>query len=336
MSSSKKRKTKHRRRGALRLALTVLALTLGTLILLCAVVLIAPLTERVDGSPAAGAESWMARLEDASPLNELILPGTHNSAAQDTPRAFFTKCQALGIGEQLRAGYRYLDLRLVQTDAGDAFLLSCGGGLCKTGGGKALTLDEVLAQCYAFLDAQPTETVLLACSLEENADVRGAQLLLDAYIRESPKYWLLTDTLPTLGEARGRLVLLRGWEDEVGLRQAAGISFRWRDQGGYEDLSLNAEMEEQNGYTLWVQDRYAYGAEAKWDAFLSGVRGTAEGAISLSFLSTRGESAYGHPYEFAKELNARLMEAEDARLGGWIVVDFGSAPLAERIYRLND
>ena len=38
---------------------------------------------------------------------------------------------------------------------------------------------------------------------------------------------------------------------------------------------------------------------------------------------------------FAKELNRRLTEANLA-LDGWVIVDFGSAPLAERIYGANN
>ena len=57
--------------------------------------------------------------------------------------------------------------------------------------------------------------------------------------------------------------------------------------------------------------------------------------MALSFLSTKGESAYGHPFEYAKDLNARLTETDGIALSGWIVVDFGSPTLAERIYRTN-
>lgn len=337
MSGSNKHKTKHKKQRPVRIALTILALTLSAALLLCAVLLIAPLTERVDAVPVEGAERWMGRLDDAALLNELFLPGTHCSAAQYTPRAFFTKCQALDIGAQLRAGYRCLDLRLGSTAGGDGFLLLCGAGACKTGlFGSELSLDDTLSACYAFLEENATETVLLLLRADdESMSVRSVQLLLDAYIREAPQYWLLTDRVPTLGEARGKLVLLRGWEDEIGLCSAAGIPCLWRDQSGAEDVNLNAAAQDQGSYMLWVQDRSDYDADAKWAAFLGGVRSTENGAVSLNILGTTGEGAYGHPYEYARDLNARLMDVEDSRLGGWILVDFGSSALAERIYRLN-
>ena len=59
------------------------------------------------------------------------------------------------------------------------------------------------------------------------------------------------------------------------------------------------------------------------------------GAVRISFLSTKGTAKYGHPYSFAKTLNAKLMAEDTASLDGWIIVDFGSAGLAEHIYKAN-
>lgn len=336
--SVKKRKPNRGRSRALLAALTVLLLILAAGLVLGGVLLIAPLTERPDGTAVDGSADWMRRLNDEQPLNEIALPGTHNSAAVYTPYAFFTKCQAMSIREQLEAGFRYLDLRLGATEARDGFRLLHGAYPCQTRlFGKDLTFDEVLAQCRAFLDEHPSETVLLALKLEDDSlTTRECQFLLDAYVREDPEAWLLTDRIPTLGQARGKLVLLRRWEDEVGLRKEAGIPLRWRDQGGFEDTGLNAAAEEQGFYMLYVQDRYEYDADAKWEAFLAGIRMPEEGAVSLNYLSTKGETRYGHPYEYAKELNARLLEADEDALDGWILVDFGSAPLAEKIYRHNN
>ena len=330
------KKNKRKRNRVLRVFLLILGLTLAAALVLAGVLVIAPLTERADPAVVSGSADWMRKLDDAMPLNEIALPGTHNSAAQYTELAFFTKCQSLGIREQLDAGFRYLDLRLTMEN-GDSFRLTHDVYRCKTDlFGPSLTLDDVLADCYGFLDEHPGETVLLAVRQESGDEsIRSCQLVLDAYIREAPERWCLSDTIPTLGEARGKLVLLRRWEDEVGLRELSGIPLRWRDQGGYGDLSLNSAAEEQADYTLYVQDRYEYDAADKWSCFLAGRRGTEDGAVSLNFLSTKGETVYGHPYEYAKELNARLLEADDAELGGWIIVDFGSAVIAERIWRLN-
>ena len=53
-------------------------------LLLSAVVFLAvvPLTETDPNEIVNGSESWMAALPDDRPLNEIALPGTHDSATQ--------------------------------------------------------------------------------------------------------------------------------------------------------------------------------------------------------------------------------------------------------------
>ena len=128
---------------------------------------------------------------------------------------------------------------------------------------------------------------------------------------------------------------MRRYEDEAGLGTDAGIPLLWANQNGFEDPSLHTAREDNASYTLWVQDRYEYDSADKWNAFTAGLNSaeTGNGNVAIHFLSTKGTSTYGHPYRFAKELNAKLSELPE--LQGWIVIDFASAPLAEHIYRAN-
>ena len=81
-------------------------------------------------------------------------------------------------------------------------------------------------------------------------------------------------------------------------------------------------------------------AEDKWNAFEKGMTyaremsaGVNTECVALNFLSTKGTATYGHPYRYAKELNARLLNSTD--LSGWIVLDFFDARLASHIYSMN-
>ena len=324
---------------ALKLLGRILALCLVLLLLLALAMIVVPLTETGDKTPVPGSADWMAQLPDDKLLSEIVIPGTHDSGTQYVQLAFFSKCQAMGIAAQLEAGFRYLDIRLGVDEHNDIFQLMHGFTKCMTGAlaVDSLYLDGVLEDCYRFLDAHPSETILFAVKQEHGDEsVEAFETMLDAYIRENEDNWLLTDVIPTLGEARGKLVLLRRYEDEAGLGSRAGIPFLWANQNGHDDVALSAAAED-NGYTLYVQDRYEYGTEDKWNAFTAGMdAGRSRGAedISLSFLSTKGILAYGHPFAYAKTLNARLMQANLA-LDGWVIVDFASAPLAERIYSAN-
>lgn len=325
--------TKKRRPSVGLILLKVLLWLIAILLLLAAAFYVIPLTERADNAEVAGSESWMAGLSDDLYLSEITVPGTHDSATKYVQLAFFSKCQSKTIGQQLESGYRYLDIRLGAD--GDRLKLMHGFTNCKTGAlpwSEPLYLEDVLADCYAFLDANPSETILFAVKQEHGEESIGEfESLLKGYIDADPNRWFVSANLPTLGESRGKVVLLRRWEGSL------GVPLIWEDQGGHDDVSLNTVGAEQETYTLWVQDRFCYGADDKWTAFKNGIAGSETGANSaaIQFLSTKGPLAYGHPYAFAKKLNPQLMELELPAESGWIVVDFASAPLAEHIYSTN-
>ena len=329
---------KHR---GLRIALRILCVLLALLLCLALVLFIIPLTETEKQKTVAGSDSWMAGLSGDLRLNEITLPGTHDSATQYVQLAFFSKCQALNIGQQLEAGYRFLDIRL-GVDEGRLKLMH-GFTSCKTGPmpwSDDLWLEDVLAQCYDFLAAHPTETVVFAVK-QEHGDERAAEFaaLLEAVIAQQPDRWFTGNQIPTLDEARGKLVLFRRYLDDSLPPDAdcAGILMYWRKQKGSKDTSLHTEMTDNGSYRLWVQDRYEYGTDDKWNAFLNGLaeERIAPEDLVVHYLSTKGTLPYGHPYGHADTLNARLMDQPSDSLKGWIVVDFASAPLAEHIYRAN-
>lgn len=337
--------SKPKKHGALRVLRRVLCTLLILVLLAAAALFVIPMTETVSVRTAERSADWMAGLDGSLRLNEIVLPGTHDSATQYVQLAFFSKCQALSIGEQLEAGYRYLDIRLGFADTGDLktrkLKLMHGFTNCRTGPmpwDETLYLEQVLEQCYTFLKAHPTETVVFAVKYEHGSDpLPKFASWLDNVLRSDADMWLLTDRIPTLEEARGKLVLMRRWEDEAGLGAQGGIPLLWPDQKGSEDAAKSTEMTDNGTYRLWVQDRYEYGTEDKWNAFLAGLRepGIAAEDLSIHFLSTKGSFQYGHPYRYAKSLNAKLLELPSVELRGWIIVDFADAELASRIWQAN-
>ena len=320
--------------------------TLRILIIILAMVLLAllvfwtiPLTERGDRTAVSGSADWMAGLADDLPLSEIVLPGTHDSATRFVQLAFFSKCQGKDIAGQLEAGYRYLDIRLGVD--GDQLKLMHGFTSCRTGPfpwSKALYLDAVLLQCTAFLEKHPAETIVFAVKQEHGDEsVAEFQRILDSAVSKDASFWLLTDSIPLLSEARGKIVLLRRYEDEAGLGERAGIPLLWPNQNGHADTSRNIEMTDQGSYRLWVQDRYEYAAEDKWAAFTAGLleKNVQEEDVAIHFLSTKGTFVYGHPYAFARKLDPMLLSLPQSGISGWVILDFGSASLAAHIYQAN-
>ena len=325
-------------------ALGTVFVFLSLLVLAVLVLWTIPLFERPADDAVSGSADWMAALPDDIPLECLSIPGTHDAGTANAQLAFFSRCQHGDAARQLADGFRYLDIRLAvrETKDGKTLVLMHGVTLCRETylpWGKPLTLASVLEDCYAFLDAHPGETILFTVSRERSEDsVSEIQTLLAEAVREQPGYWYAGDgsRLPTLGEARGTLVLFRRFNDDAGLGTESGIHFDWHDQGGYSDPS-QAYAE---GYALsedvrlFVEDRYEYETGEKWDAYCAPIDVPETGEIlPLRFLSTKGHAEYGHPYRFARRLNALLLE--NGALPGWTVVDFGTAAAAEKIYSLN-
>lgn len=318
-------------------------LILVPLILLCLAaavygvfMLLIPALESVDRTPVEGSADWMAALSDDRSLAELVIPGTHDCATAGVQLAYFSRCQVLGVGEQLEAGFRYLDVRLAVQ--GDRLRLMHGFVGCTKGlapWSDALYLEDVLSDCYAFLDAHPGETILFAVKKDHGDESEAAfsEILL-AYTARDPERWYLADRIPTLSETRGKLVLLHRYTDADEITNGAGLPLYWAQQDNRDDTRRHGETADNGIYTIWVQDRYKYDAADKYAAFLAAQNEAGRGELSIHFLSTNGNTSYGHPASYAGALNPRLL-AEPTRLHGWVIVDYGSPALAQRIYREN-
>jgi 1-phosphatidylinositol phosphodiesterase len=205
-------------------------------------------------SEPAGDTDWMASLPDSASLAALTIPGTHDSGAIHEPAAGIAKTQTLTFAEQLDAGIRYFDVRCRNFD--DQFLIYHGSI------DQSQTFDDVLAAMYAFLDAHPHETLIV--SVKEELAAQGGTLtfeqLFDQYAARDPARWYLDDSIPTLGAARGKLVLLRRFDATASLGIAAGPAV-WTD---------NATFDIAGPPVLHVEDNYIVTDDAlKWSAITS-------------------------------------------------------------------
>jgi 1-phosphatidylinositol phosphodiesterase len=146
---------------------------------------------------------WMSAQPDQISLAALTLPGTHDTMALYEPLAGTAKAQTMSLAEQYDAGIRYVDIRCV--DVEDVFQIYHGIEF------EQATFDDVLDTTFAFLDAHPTETIVM--SVKQEADDNGAtqsfEATFDDYVTKQASRWYTEDAVPTLGEVRGEIVLLR-------------------------------------------------------------------------------------------------------------------------------
>ncbi len=320
----------------------VLSFVFIVLLIACVAVFIFPYAERAGGA-VAGSADWMKTLDDGLYLSELTLPGTHDSATRFVGLPLFSRCQSSSVANQLEDGFRYLDIRLgvCEKDGEERLALMHGFTYCHSSiwpWSERLYFDDVLKSCADFLKAHPSETVIIAVKQEHGSEsVKELQALISRAFAQYPALLLTTDTMPTLGEARGSVVLMRRYDDEAGFGAAAGLPLIWTDQGGHKDVNLGKVTAASGALELTVQDRFEYDEIDKWAVFEDclGARGSAKNAVCLNFLSTKGTLKYGHPYYFAARLNRHLVRHDIPKNSGWIVVDFGNAEAAQHIYSVN-
>lgn len=207
---------------------------------------------------SARPNAWMARLRDETALSLLSIPGTHNTPAYH--RALpSVRCQAVSARVQLENGVRFLDVRVqVQTGSGpeaDRLQLVHGAFPVSLSGAKLFRplVDETLA----FLTRNPSETVIMSVKREgvgEGSDQLLSRLLRDHHTARDRSRWYTDPNVPTLGQARGKIVLLRRFalDDGIHREENGGRGFGldghgWADNTGND---LHGPLAVQDFYDL--------------------------------------------------------------------------------------
>jgi 1-phosphatidylinositol phosphodiesterase len=156
--------------------------------------------------------SWMSKLSDSTPLSALSIPGTHNSPAH-YPALPSVRCQAVSILSQLQNGVRFLDIRVQvehpNSPSKDGLILVHSAFPISLTGTKYLR--EILDIVLKFLDDNPSETVIISLKREgvgKGTDQQLSVVLHDHYATRANR-WFTDDRIPTLGEARNKIVVIR-------------------------------------------------------------------------------------------------------------------------------
>lgn len=165
--------------------------------------------------------SWMRALKDETPLSALSIPGTHNSPT--CHRALpSVRCQATSPPEQLQNGVRFFDIRLQPEDPQDLtkdglVLVHSVFPISLTG---AKYFRDLVKEVFTFLDQNPSETVIMSVKREGTGNSTDAQLsrILRDHYAGDVNHWFTAPRIPTLGEARHKIVLIRRFGLEDGLR----------------------------------------------------------------------------------------------------------------------
>lgn len=158
----------------------------------------------VSDEPVAELSSWMSMIEDDTLLTELVIPGSHDSGTKGMN--LFAETQDKTYLEQLERGFRYFDTRVMYT-GGEFYMYHSVKGEMK--------YSQVLEDVKAFLDENPTETVILDFQWTEGGNDKGVFDMLeeelgDKLINVEGESALEFVKALTLGEARGKCLIFVG------------------------------------------------------------------------------------------------------------------------------
>lgn len=289
--------------------------------------------------------SWMKGIDGNKKLYEITIPGTHDCVTQYIQFPHISRCQDRNIYEQLCLGVRALDIRV--QSLGDR--LGMVHGVAKAFNtderfAKQMDLADVLDHVYRFLDENPDEAVVFQFKNDSNKEREKCfNNLFYTYLKGNEDRWFLENRVPTLDEARGKIVLLRRCKmDEENIDftdENTGLDFsRWVEQDTAVPDPLMLDTKSKDGAIFMIQDRFKYKPEERWSECLKPFLDFMEpfnGTYIINYTSTAG----GHegPKNNSDYINPKFMEypLDKDKYYGTIYLDFPFEELTGKIIDHN-
>lgn len=293
---------------------------------------------------------WMKYVDDNKFLDELSIPGTHDSGTcsvdNDTePQSSQVKCQQDYIPTQLLEGIRYFDIRLGKgddpgIDHGIFYLLKKDGNY--------LHLSDVIGYFKTFLNENPSEAlIMLASRGNDEATDESITTAFAKVMADNPNLFYTSSHVPTLGEVRGKIVLLRRfglagnsvsghtwgldltqWDDKIKTHSGQSMCLV-QDARGFEETD-DAGTKEPYCTKVYAQDKYKLSGTDKLIWVDNALKKTteltrgnvdvedADGAKvqvqercwSINYTSCTGLSHGGNPFTSARVVNEHLYKSQ--------------------------
>ena len=230
---------------------------------------------------------WMSHVDDNKYLDELSIPGTHDSSTcsvdNDTePQTSLVKCQQDYIPTQLLEGIRYFDIRLGGNNEHDDPGIVHGRGYLFKKDGHYMQLSDVIGYFKTFLNEHPSEALIMLVSRGNNeATDESATTAFAKVLGNDPNLFYTSSHVPTLGEVRGKIVLLRRfglagssangrtwgldlteWDDKIAAHSDSSSMCLVKDAQGFETTG-NAGNIEPYCTKVYAQDHYSCTGSSK-------------------------------------------------------------------------
>lgn len=203
-----------------------------------------PTDGATDGSADGGVtgSNWMGALGDSLSLAALSIPGTHDTGATHETSPGTLKTQNLSVPDQLAAGVRYFDIRVEN--------LANKFEIFHTTLDQQLSFDTVLQDISTFFAANPGETLIMCLKQEQPASnsTNTFEQTFQSYVAQNASRWYLSASVPTLGQVRGKIVLLRRFSVTT---LPTGIDATvWADNTTFSITDADANLRIQDYYEI--------------------------------------------------------------------------------------
>lgn len=231
-------------------------------------------------------QRWMSYLDDDTELADISIPGTHDSGTKSYYSVIkgLGRCQNMSIGQQLKDGIRYLDIRLTL----DGFDLVVAHGPVKLN----LKFLQVLNACKAFLEHHPDETIIMLVSkATSSGGPIGKAFRYAMNLADVPFY--TENRLPDLSEARGKVILISRDPDLSRVVGGVDLSDGWSKNATFS-------MKSPEGEQFNIEDEFEHvSRDAKADAWKRNISQALKD--EEGFYISYGSIAVGEgtPYDFA-------------------------------------
>lgn len=296
---------------------------------------------------------WMKYVDNSKFLDELSIPGTHDSGTcsvdNDTePQSSQAKCQQDYIPTQLLEGIRYFDIRLGKNDENGDPGIDHGACYLLKKDGNFMHLSDVIGYFNTFLSENPTEALIMLVS-RGNGEATNESLTtaFGKVLDENPDLFYTSSRIPTLGEVRGKIVLLRRfglagnsvsshtwgldltqWDDKIAAHTDSTSMCLVRDERGFEAAGGTGDKEPYCT-KVYAQDKYKLTGTDKlsWvDNALKETTGRTRNKVdvedddgakvqvqercwSINYTSCTGLSHGGNPFTSARVVNEHLYKS---------------------------
>lgn len=260
------------------------------------------------------AADWMSSIPDSTTVDDLTIPGTHNSCARIGGPFDTAKCQDLSLAELFGIGIRFVDIRCRLIDGG--FAIHHGPIY------QEKNFSDVLIDCRDFLEANPSETLIMSVQQEysQAADSEFAAVFNDRYMTQEGHDGIVfrDPRIPALGEVRGKVVLVANLDGIGGIPAGAG------------DL-------------VAYQNDWEAPTARKWEPITAHLRESADthpadGRLFVNYTSTTTGEPIPNPRNYATELNPKTAQYACEAVAqvlhpiyGAVVVDFAGSVVTDLV-----